>query len=137
MAYQGNWRWCNKCQVLCFAGGPVGPCQAGGDHDHTGSFNYVLILDDSSAPGQAGWKWCRKCQELCWSQSDRIGNCPAGGAHDTSASGTYTLCGGQENWRWCDKCQAMYFAGNPAAPCPEGGTHNQGGSPAYAIIVTG
>jgi CubicO group peptidase (beta-lactamase class C family) len=41
---QDNWRWCNKCQVLTFAGNPssLGPCKAGGVHDHTGSGNYVL-----------------------------------------------------------------------------------------------
>lgn len=40
---QNNWRWCNKCQVLAFGGEATpGPCSAGGQHDHTGSNNYVL-----------------------------------------------------------------------------------------------
>ena len=41
--HQDNWRWCNKCQVLAFAGNPsAGPCGAGGQHDHTGSGNYMV-----------------------------------------------------------------------------------------------
>jgi len=41
---QDNWRWCNKCQGLAFAGSPSpGACPAGGTHDHAGSGNYVVI----------------------------------------------------------------------------------------------
>jgi hypothetical protein len=41
---QNNWRWCNKCQGLTFAGNPSpGACPAGETHDHAGSGNYVLI----------------------------------------------------------------------------------------------
>ena len=40
---QANWRWCNKCQGLTFAGNPSpGPCPAGGQHDHSGSGDYLL-----------------------------------------------------------------------------------------------
>jgi CubicO group peptidase (beta-lactamase class C family) len=40
---QDNWRWCNKCQVLSWAGNAsAGACGAGGQHDHTGSGNYML-----------------------------------------------------------------------------------------------
>jgi CubicO group peptidase (beta-lactamase class C family) len=41
---QDNWRWCKKCQVLAYAGNPssVGACGAGGQHDHTGSGDYIL-----------------------------------------------------------------------------------------------
>lgn len=42
---QDNWRWCTKCQGLAFAGNSsLGPCPAGGTHDHTGSGNYSLIF---------------------------------------------------------------------------------------------
>ena len=41
--YQDNWRWCKKCQVLALGGAsPAGPCADGGQHDHTGSGNYML-----------------------------------------------------------------------------------------------
>lgn len=40
---QDNWRWCNKCQVLSFAGSAsAGACAAGGLHDHAGSGDYYL-----------------------------------------------------------------------------------------------
>ncbi len=40
---QANWRWCNKCQVLAYAGSSsAGACGAGGLHDHTGSGDYIL-----------------------------------------------------------------------------------------------
>jgi hypothetical protein len=40
---QDNWRWCKKCQVLAYAGNPsAGACAASGQHDHTGSGDYVL-----------------------------------------------------------------------------------------------
>jgi len=40
---QSNWRWCNKCQLVAFAGNASpGPCPAGGNHNHTGSGNYTL-----------------------------------------------------------------------------------------------
>jgi CubicO group peptidase (beta-lactamase class C family) len=40
---QDNWRWCKKCQVLAYAGNPsAGACAGGGQHDHTGSGDYVL-----------------------------------------------------------------------------------------------
>ena len=42
MDNQDDFRWCKKCQVLAFGGMPPGPCAAGGQHDHTGSGNYML-----------------------------------------------------------------------------------------------
>ena len=44
---QTDWRWCKKCQGLAYAGNPsVGPCPAGGDHDHSGSSDYILYSPD-------------------------------------------------------------------------------------------
>jgi hypothetical protein len=41
--FQENFRWCNKCQVLSWGGASSpGPCQAGGEHNHTGSGNYMV-----------------------------------------------------------------------------------------------
>ena len=41
--FQDNFLWCNKCQVLSAGGASTpGPCAAGGEHDHTGSGNYML-----------------------------------------------------------------------------------------------
>jgi len=40
---QENWRWCNKCQGLFFAGNSRGVCPAGGNHNSDGSGNYGLL----------------------------------------------------------------------------------------------
>jgi hypothetical protein len=54
-APQSGWRWCSKCQSLCFAGfGQIGRCAAGGAHNHSGSWNLPLI-HGTYAPGQNGW----------------------------------------------------------------------------------
>ena len=40
---QTNWRWCNKCAGLFFAGNTsTGYCPVGGGHDYSGSRDYVL-----------------------------------------------------------------------------------------------
>jgi hypothetical protein len=41
---QGDWRWCNKCQGLFFAGHGPGVCPQGGGHDKTGSGDYKLLI---------------------------------------------------------------------------------------------
>ena len=89
---QDNWRWCNKCQGLAYAGNPsLGPCPAGGMHDHSGSGDYMLKQNISGEPGQDNWRWCNKCQGLAFAGNPSPGACPAGGTHDHSGSGDYTL----------------------------------------------
>jgi hypothetical protein len=138
---QDNWRWCNKCQGLAYAGNPSrGPCPAGGNHDHSGSSNYNLSLNDPSFPGQDNWRWCNKCQGLAYAGNPTTGACPAGGVHDHTGSGQYRLGMGavsyavqQKNWRWCNKCQGLAYAGNPTTgACPAGGVHDHTGSADYA-----
>jgi hypothetical protein len=143
---QDNWRWCNKCEGLAFAGNATqGPCPAGGRHDHSGSANYSL-LKDVSVPipyGQDNWRWCRKCEGLAFSGNGEPGACPASGTHDHRESGDYQLLQNlphpilptyQENWRWCHKCQGLYFAGGSGqGSCPFDGTHEQSGSGNYAL----
>src|SRR5207342_2555562 len=111
---QDNWRWCNKCQGLAYAGNPtVGACPAGGTHDHAGSGNYTLLQDTAYAPGQDNWRWCNKCQGLAYAGNPSVGACPAGGTHNHAGSGNYILLLDspvsipftQNNWRWCNKCQ--------------------------------
>ena len=138
---QDSWRWCNKCQGLAYAGNPaLGPCPAGGNHDHGGSGNYSLSINDASFPGQDKWRWCHKCQGLAYAGNPSPGACPAGGNHDHTGSGEYRLgsgtvgYGGQNNWRWCNKCQGLAYAGNPTmGPCPAGSLHNHAGSADYTL----
>lgn len=137
---QRNWRWCNKCQGLWFAGNPTsGACPAGGAHVKTGSGNYSLVHQATIAPGQSNWRWCSKCQGLWFAGNATSGACPAGGAHVQTGSGNYTLAhqsgAGQADWRWCSKCQGLWFAGNPTTgPCPAGGAHTKVGSGDYRLV---
>jgi hypothetical protein len=142
MSQQANWMWCNQCQALAFAGNPSpGPCAAGGTHNHAGSGNYTLAVNDSGAPGQGNWMWCNQCQVLAFAGNPSPGACAAGGTHNHADSGNYTLVesapspsGWQANWMWCNQCQALAFAGNPSlGACPAGGTHNHAGSGNYQL----
>lgn len=138
---QENWRWCNKCQGLTFAGSESsGNCPSGGKHDHGGSSNYILIQNNPNAQGQSNWQWCNKCQSLAFAGSSSLGNCASGGVHNHQGSGNYTLIQnsphtqGQSNWQWCNKCQTLSFAGNNSlGPCPAGGEHNHQGSGNYTL----
>jgi hypothetical protein len=93
MTAQDNWRWCNKCQVLAFAGFPTpGACAAGGVHNHLLSGDYVLIYDVTVGGNQQdNWKWCDKCQALAFAGFPSQGACAVGGVHDHSGSGDYVL----------------------------------------------
>jgi hypothetical protein len=115
-------------------------CPAGGGHDHSGSGNYALAVDDPTAKGQSGWRWCSKCQGLAFSEDlVKPTVCPAGGSHDHSESGNYTLphndpsAPGQSDWRWCSKCYGLAFSLNQPSVCPAGGGHNHSASGNYTI----
>jgi hypothetical protein len=141
--FQNNWQWCKKCQVLAFAGnaGP-GNCPAGGQHDHTGSSNYIVATQESGGVRQDNWRWCKKCHALSYAGSPSLGPCSAGGQHDHSGSADYVLVtkGGalpeysQDNWQWCKKCQVLAFAGNSSSgACGAGGMHDHTGSGDYVL----
>lgn len=93
---QANWRWCQKCQGLFFAGNPThGVCPADNrPHDAAIGGEYRLARDmPSNFPYQPMWYWCGKCQALFFSASGRLsGRCPMDGRqHDGSSSSNYTL----------------------------------------------
>jgi hypothetical protein len=145
---QDNWRWCNKCQGLAFAGNSSpGTCPAGQTHDHSGSGNYRLVQNTPVLlpSSQDNWRWCNKCQGLAFGGSASPGTCPAGGSHDHAGSGNYDLIQNtshsipetQDNWRWCNRCQGLSFGGSASqGTCPAGGTHNHKGSGNYVLIKT-
>jgi len=151
-AFQGDWRWCNKCQGLAYAGNTSpGPCPAGGVHDHAGSFNYFLAFFSTPPAGanagfQFNWRWCNKCQGLAYAGKEFPGPCPAGGSHDHSGSYDYALIFSwldlgpspatdtQDNWQWCNKCQVLAYAGNDSpGACAGGGGHNHTGTYDYVL----
>jgi len=132
LASQWNWKWCNKCQGLSYAGNATtGPCPAGGVHDHAGSSDYGLLFGDAPI-GQGNWRHCNKCQGLWFAGEGSQGRCPSGPpgtTHESSSSYNYQLLAagsgwGQNNWRQCTLCLGLTFAGN-AAPgrCPGGLNH--------------
>jgi len=41
---QHDWRWCDKCQGLFYAGISLGVCPAGGSHRVGGSTDYALLV---------------------------------------------------------------------------------------------
>lgn len=141
---QINWRWCNKCGGLFWAGNAsAGVCPAGGVHDMQQSGNYSLAMDTPSHPGQHDWRWCNKCSGLFWAGGrESGGSCPVGGAHERGFSSDYALIKdtpghpGQHDWHWCGKCSGLYFAGgvNSVSVCPSGGTHQQTGHSDYSLI---
>ena len=82
---QSNWRWCNKCQTLFYAGNNLGVCPAGGTHNDSGSDNYEL---PDSGSGQPNWRWCNQCQTLFYA-GNNLGVCPH--THNDSGSENYVL----------------------------------------------
>jgi hypothetical protein len=131
---QSDWRWCNKCQGLFFAGNNLGLCPAGGTHNDSGSGNYAL---NTSGSGQSNWRWCRQCQGLFFA-GNNLGACPSH-SHNDVGSGNYVLRtsgSGQSNWRWCNKCQGLFYGGNNPSVCPAGSAHNDSGSGNYVLNDT-
>lgn len=116
-----------------------GACPAGGEHDHTGSGDYTLVINRPGAQGQANWRWCSKCQGLAFG-GHAGGTCIKGGQHDFGASADYVLAantvpaGHQPDWLWCRKCDGLAYNGQPSG-CPAGGAHDHVGSGNYALAV--
>jgi hypothetical protein len=90
---QDNWRWCNKCQEVCYHGTPrIGTCPAGGAHDYMGSdWRTTGSGDIVMMQGQSNWRWCNKCMAMCFAGNADLGPCPGGGVHDHGGSGDYSL----------------------------------------------
>eukprot|EP00727_Mastigamoeba_balamuthi_P002255 m51a1_g12026 hypothetical protein (267) ;mRNA; f:323-19557 len=136
--WQDGWRWCSKCQALCFSETP-GKCIAtGADHDYTGSANYRLSTKPNTETQQAGWRWCSKCGCLWYADWTFKGTCAAGGSHDSTGSSAYSVTRGvvpsgfQEGWRWCSKCFMLHYGANTGY-CPAAGPHTAERSLNYAV----
>ena len=139
---QTNWRWCQKCQGLCFGGHPASVlCPTGGAHDLSASWNYALSIDEPTYPGQDNWRWCNKCEGLVYNGGPSPGPCPAGAFHDLSQSANYRLGSGkvghpgQALWKWCQKCQGLGFSGSTSpGACAAGGVHDYSASANYTLV---
>lgn len=96
---QADWRWCDRCQALHYAGPGRGPsvCPAGGAHDNAGG-NYVLYtVPRYHAQAQEDWTWCSACGVLFFGTNQPQSRCPAAGGrpHTPTGSGNYSLVYGE------------------------------------------
>lgn len=129
---QDQWYWCHRCQGLFYGGFSTSRCPAGGQHDGSQSYDYVLADYAASSPSQSGWCWCNRCQGLFYGPGTTVSWCPAGGRHNAN-DGSYDYClwfnqsadsGSQDGWRWCRRCQGLFygpFTGNSICPASSSG----------------
>jgi hypothetical protein len=138
---QGDWRWCNKCQALCYSALGTGVCPVGGAHDFGGSGKYYLNLEATTdCSSQAQWRWCNKCQSVAFAGAGAPSACAAGGAHaHDEKGGEYFLClgakHGQHDWTWCCKCSVLFYSPfREFSKCPATGSqHDSTGSGSYQV----
>ena len=91
-----NWRHCESCQSLVFAGsGSGGRCTTGLAHTFSqkgyrpeGLPNFDATRE---AVRQSDWRWCCKCDGMTYCDADAPGNCATGGVHDDTRSGVYSM----------------------------------------------
>lgn len=91
---QVDWRHCNKCSALFYAGNETkGTCPVDHDvHDDSDSGAYELLHTSIQFPfSKNKWRWCRKCEQLFRPPSNNVTFCPRGGTHDHKGSGFYTV----------------------------------------------
>lgn len=87
---QSEWRWCNKCNGLFYAGNETnGKCTDGKEHDGGTSGHYVLRVgvdkSDTADGVQGNWRRCTKCEGLFY-PSTSGGSCPAGKDHEADTA---------------------------------------------------
>jgi len=135
---QDNWRWCQDCSVLFYAGGNKGRCPGtGAQHNIAGSGNYSLKQGPEN--GQDDWRWCKSCQELHY--HGHKGHCLFTGdsGHSIDGSGNYALKttastpGTQSGWKWCKKCGGLWYSASGGNRCSYGGQHTFDGSGDYEL----
>src|ERR1044072_282053 len=90
MPGQSQWMCCRKCRGMIRTGNPtIGNCFAGGVHDHTGSLDFILKMNEpATANEQANWRPCPKCQALAFAGRS---TCPAGGPHEADDASKFVL----------------------------------------------
>lgn len=112
---QPGWRGCQNCQTLSYTGFAIGPCPAGGVHDHGPSSSYS-VWPASLDHGQPGWRRCVRCRSLVLS-AVTDGPCRDGAPHDVTGSPAYEASEGgvdfgqEGSFAWCHRCQALVHGG--------------------------
>ena len=143
MPGQSLWMCCQKCRGMIRTGNPtIGLCFAGGVHDHTGSLDFALKMNEPAAANeQANWRRCTKCQGLAFAGSS---TCPAGGSHSPDDASKFVLplnvrpgSHQQDKWMHCNRCQGLVFTGGPTGgKCVSGQDHQLSGSGNYAPFIS-
>lgn len=87
---QPNWKFCNKCKGLWWAGDGMGKCPGGDGHDGARSWNFILAPVGSGVTGQDNWRYCNKCHALWWAGNGR-GACIDNHGHDDARSWDFVL----------------------------------------------
>jgi hypothetical protein len=154
---QSNWRPCNKCNVLFYAGfldkkgAPIlGSCAAFGGHQPR-SMNFSLFYDNSgrvlpeTTVAQVNWRYCDRCFALFYDGYSEKGSCPAHGGGGHHAQGFNFLLEHankrgwspgffaiyvQDDWRYCSKCHALFYDGDKdgfKGRCAAGNRHTAQG----------
>jgi M6 family metalloprotease-like protein len=142
--YEGDWRWCEKCQGMHQGSAPSsGSCPASGPHTNYNSKSYLMVYDIPTARGQRDWRRCKKCLAMYYNgplEGQERNVCSFDkNAHDASASESYTLVHNdrsspaEQGWHRCFKCQMLFLGGVMAGVCPEGSTHDGTGYGDYAM----
>ena len=114
---QANWRWCNKCQGLFFAGNPnQEPALRKEDTTSAEAGITPYSLRVRGLEGRLIGGGATSVRVCSLRGNPTSGACPAEGGHNFGGSGNYRLqfapTAGQINWRWCNKCQGLFFVGN-------------------------
>jgi len=141
--FQQGWKYCSKCQVLCWSE-MGGVCQLDGQsHNFSGSGTYSVLYNDGTAPAQPTWLFCTRCGELIYGGTADLGTCPASGAHTPlTGDGAYDyqlFQNPQAGWKFCHYCRALFFPqGANMGPCPgnpTGGSHDDSQSGLYFVCL--
>jgi hypothetical protein len=114
-ATQDNWRMCNKCNMMFYAGYRRSICPAGARHDAAVGANFILPYDvGETANAQGAWRFCNKCESLFFDGYPDKGVCARGGGH-VAQGFVFVLphdirAGGyvEKDWRYCTKCHAIF-----------------------------
>jgi hypothetical protein len=126
---QDNWRFCERCCVLFYAGYPQqGICPLGGPHRAQG-WNFYLHYDFPGGQNwQIGWRFCPHCYSLFWPFAPVPWGHPAQGwvfalNHDVGETPQR-----QQHWRFCRACNSLFYWGfADNGICPAGGGHKAQG----------
>jgi hypothetical protein len=132
MPEQSNWRRCQKCNSMFWAGYGGGKCLKGGIHSSQG-YDFVLPHSQVREGSQSNWRFCKNFHVMFFN-GYAGGQCVGGGPHvadwlDFSLpySG-FTSATAESGWRFCGACHTLFEAAVGGGACVAAeGTHSPRG----------